>query len=504
MNQADRKSIGPYLVRRKLADGGMGQIYLAARPGQDDCVLKTIRSSLAEDPRYVEMFLREAKVTALLDHPNVVRIVNYDTEPDGELYLAMEYIEGWDLSQILKRSSALNRLMPCDTALHIAIEVLKGLQYAHEYCDQNGRSMGIVHRDLSPNNILVSRNGDVKITDFGIAKTVLSVTSNPRDLKGKFHYLSPEQIDGAQLDARSDIFTIGIVLYEMIVGRRPFEAESISVLLSKILRGEHEPFPDSPDLPKSMKDIILKAVAKAPEDRFPTAAAMRKNLEMVLGETAGAETTIRDYCIGLFENASSIMADVSDAPLRPNDETHTGFLAREKASPPPPRRINFKMIPRAGLALMLLSALALLIVFRIRPESIKPAEEVISHTPSKTSETASPSPSLENLPITEKTPAQEPRLSNENPAKPGMNEAKKTNPAQQPDQVKDGFLAVGDLAPFAHVYIDGQYKDDTPTKMIALAPGAYKVKLYNPKIKKSALLTVQVEAGEVFPISSWP
>jgi eukaryotic-like serine/threonine-protein kinase len=214
-------AFGQYELIERLAAGGMAELFKARVVGSHGfvkpIVIKRILPHLAADPQFVDMFIDEAKITARLSHPKIVQVMALGTEND-QPFIAMEYVEGMDVLQLLRQTKALGEGVPVELAVHICHEVLDALDYAHQATGAAGAPLGIVHRDISPGNVLVSRRGDVKLADFGIARAVERQQHTATGtLKGKYGYMSPEQIVGADLDGRSDLFSVGIVLAELLM-----------------------------------------------------------------------------------------------------------------------------------------------------------------------------------------------------------------------------------------------------------------------------------------------
>ncbi|RMG16138.1 MAG: hypothetical protein D6729_11375 [Deltaproteobacteria bacterium] len=279
--------LGRYRMGRRIAVGGMAEIFLGRMEGaagfQKEVVLKRILPHLAEDREFVEMFRDEARLAARLSHVNIAQVFDFDEE-DGVLFLAMEYVHGKDLRrvQVAARDAGL-RITPM-RATHIAREVARGLAHAHGLRADDGTPLGIVHRDISPQNILVSFAGEVKITDFGIAKAAQrsSVTAEGI-IKGKSGYMSPEQAAGRTVDARTDVFALGIVLWELLTGRALFTgATDIEILHAVQSRAVPPPSSIHPDVPAELDAVVLRALERDPAARFPTAAEMESALADVL------------------------------------------------------------------------------------------------------------------------------------------------------------------------------------------------------------------------------
>jgi len=281
----DAREFGKYELVAKLAAGGMAITYRARLKGAagvtKPVVIKQILPHFADDPEFVEMFVSEARVAAGLTHSNIAQVFDFG-EIDGQYFLAMEFVHGQPLSKLLRRVQRAGLgAMPLPLALHIASQIADGLDYAHRHLSDDGQPMGLVHRDVSPDNVLVSYEGQIKVIDFGIAKatSLVEARTSPGTLKGKYPYFSTEQAQGRQdLDARSDIFAVGVVLYEMLCGRRPYEGELVAVL-PRILAGDY-PAPSSlnPAVTPELEEVIYTAMALDREQRYPTAQAFAEAL----------------------------------------------------------------------------------------------------------------------------------------------------------------------------------------------------------------------------------
>ncbi|NVJ01099.1 protein kinase [Myxococcus sp. AM009] len=272
--------IGKYVVRRKLAEGGMAEIYLCTARGAEgfekEVVIKRVRAFLASDPEFVGMFIAEARLASRLNHANVVQIFDFDKHEDT-YYLAMEYVRGCSLWELRKRGKELMEPVPPMLVAHIGAEVARGLHYAHRV-RVNGQPLDLVHRDVTPHNVLLSFDGAVKLTDFGIAKAGNKLTQ-PGVLKGKFAYMSPEQARGEAVDARTDIFALGVVLWEMLTGGRLFDGDSeVAVLRAVQLSTIPPPARLNPDVPADLDAAVVRALDRDPALRFQTAAEFERAL----------------------------------------------------------------------------------------------------------------------------------------------------------------------------------------------------------------------------------
>jgi len=270
-------------VLGRLAVGGMAELYLArtthANGRREVVVLKRILPHLSEDPEFVRMFRDEAFLAATLDHPNIVHV--HDIGQDGEDYFfTMEYVHGENVRTIIKAAQKLEVDLPLQHVIQIALGVCDGLHYAHEQVDEDGSPLRIVHRDVSPTNILVSFGGEVKIVDFGIAKAAAAThVTQAGMLKGKASYMSPEQCRAEHVDRRSDVFAIGILVYEMTTLTRLFRGDNELAVLHQILTGSVEPPSTRVDhYPPDLERIVMKALAQRPADRYATALAMHEDL----------------------------------------------------------------------------------------------------------------------------------------------------------------------------------------------------------------------------------
>lgn len=274
---------GKYLLLRKIASGGMGQVFLALERGagfERLVVIKLILPHLAEDEEFLSMFLDEARLVARLAHPNLITILDL-TEIDGRHCLAMEYVQGDDVRRLEKFARTEGKPLPEGLALRIVAEAAAGLHYAHQARDQQGRPLQLVHRDVSPQNILVGFDGGVKVIDFGVAKAMGSASHTATGvLKGKYPYMSPEQANGLAVDARSDLFSLGVVLWELLTGRRLFKGES-DLMTLRLVRDCQVPLPSqlNPKLSPGVDALVLKALAPTPEGRFPDCGAFRLVIE---------------------------------------------------------------------------------------------------------------------------------------------------------------------------------------------------------------------------------
>jgi serine/threonine protein kinase len=277
-------NLGRYHILKHLASGGMAELYLARATGIEGferyVVVKKILGDHAKDSRFVKMFLDEARLAAQLHHQNIAQV--YDCGQDGgTYYFAMEYVHGENVRDVLKKIASLRKQIPLEHALTMVAGAAAGLHHAHERRGADRQPLGIVHRDVSPSNLLVAYDGAVKVVDFGIAKAASRMTeTRSGTLKGKIAYMSPEQCLGKSLDRRSDVFALGIVMYELTTVSRLFKGDNDYITMNRIVTGDiAPPSKKRPDYPPGLEAIVMKALALDPADRYQTAAEMLEAIE---------------------------------------------------------------------------------------------------------------------------------------------------------------------------------------------------------------------------------
>jgi serine/threonine-protein kinase len=339
-------AFGRYELLKKLASGGMGQVFLARRKGvgfEKLVVLKRILPHLVEDDDFLTMFLDEARIAARLNHPNIVQIFDVEAEV-GQHLVVMEYVPGEDVRRLEKKARAAGQPLPLGAVLRIVADAAAGLDHAHKARDEQGQPLHIVHRDISPQNILVGFDGAVKLIDFGVAKAAgRAQQTDTGVLKGKFPYMSPEQADGLDVDARSDVFALGIVLWELLCDQRLFKGES-DPMSQRLVRACQVPPPSRvlSLVPPALDAIVLKALAKNPDDRFPDAQAMREQIEQYCLEAhvPASSAHLASYLKKLYAERIAELADPSKLDELDVGTELEGFGARRKATPPPGRGVR--------------------------------------------------------------------------------------------------------------------------------------------------------------------
>lgn len=277
------ETLGNYKILRKIGSGGMADVYLAsfvAASGFEKRVaLKVMKSEFASNQEFVQSFIEEAKLAALMDHQNIVPVKELGNMK-GVHFIVMDYMNARTLLDLFKRATAEHDISP-PLAAHIVSCVCAGIHYAHVQSDLEGQPLRLIHRDLSPQNVLISMEGVVKITDFGVAKAMTNlIKTHPGVVKGKINYMSPEQIAGLELDQRSDIFSIGILLYEMVCRQPAFDGDGQIIVMQKIKTADYKrPKSVDPEIPDEYASVIEKSMSQDPKDRYQTAEEMQLVLE---------------------------------------------------------------------------------------------------------------------------------------------------------------------------------------------------------------------------------
>ncbi len=315
--RAARLVFGPYRLLERVAVGGMAEVFRAKRSGVEGfekvVAVKRILPHLSDNKEFVDMFVDEAKMVAGLAHPNIVQIFDLG-RLDDSYFIAMEYVHGRDLRTIQKRARERDQRIPLDLGALVVSKVCAALEYAHRKKDDRGRPMLLVHRDVSPQNILITYEGDVKLTDFGIAKAASKASITGRgSLRGKLLYMSPEQASGEPTDRRADLFALGIVFYELMTGQRPFGAGSERSLLDSVRECRvTPPRAVNPRIPERIEAVVMKALERDPDHRYQDAGEMSRDLDRVLYERqVGAPELAR-----LME----VLFDLHEREEQPTDE----------------------------------------------------------------------------------------------------------------------------------------------------------------------------------------
>ena len=395
-------TLARYQVLGRLATGGMAEVWLARSVGiagfEKLVVLKTILPQLAQNPQFVTMFVNEARLAAMLSHPNCVQI--FDLGQEGEcLYIAMEYLEGFSLARVLRRSRVMGVPISEPIVSRIIMDSASGLDYAHRLKDREGHHVGLVHRDVSPDNLLVGFSGQVKVVDFGIAKArspaLLGSVTTAGTVKGKHGYIAPEYLLGQPLDGRADVFALGVVLYRALTGKRPFSGPTdAAISLAVVQDTPRDPLELLPTLNPALATVVMMALEKDPAARFESARAMRQAIEVAVVHAAENEE----------------VADLMNVLWPPGDEERVALSAlasgtHEQTSSPALRAVVSGTYPSLATPLGQVAPAALLQTVSLPPppallEETRPApQHTVNHAPSPSLlAAASRDPSSKSLP----------------------------------------------------------------------------------------------------------
>jgi serine/threonine protein kinase len=552
-----RFSLGKYEVVKYLAQGGMAEVFLARVTGllgfSKPVVIKRILPHYAKRADFIHMFLDEARIAMHLQHPNIVQ--TYDVGvAQGSYFIAMEYLHGETVREIMSKLAEEQRRLPIEHAVHIAISIATALHHAHERVEA-GRPLGIVHRDVTPQNAMVTFDGTVKLLDFGIAKAA-DRTSETRagTLKGKLPYMSPEQCRGEELDRRSDVFSLGIMLYEMTLGRRLFRGVSDFQILKQIVEGEvTRPIELDPSYPPQLEEVVLRALQKPREDRYQSARELLVDLEaFALGERLKTTATaLADFVGVLFHDkveawrhaaaAGSSLSEhlqslpgeeggddlsleievgsarpsvpaglVNEPPLEgphipvtpplalleftnPGSPSAIRASSEPKPAPTPPASKRSPWLTIGG-AVVLIAVGAGLATLRTPSPSPSPSPSLSPPPPPPPS--PSPPPSLSPSPSPSSSPSPSPSPSLSAPASPKHRPhhlAHASAPAK-PAPTGEGTLVLA-TTPWCNVTIDKQDRGQTPLTT-KLAAGPHTLVLTNAEFKVKRSLTITIEPNQ--------
>jgi serine/threonine protein kinase len=322
----DPVAFGKYFLLGLIARGGMAEVYRAreqANPTKRLLAVKVMRPQLAREARFIDMFHREGKLAMMLRNRCIVETMEIG-QTDNRHYIAMEYVPGRDLTQVLRRCQETQQRIPVPHAVYIAARIAEGLHFAHTLAGPDGRPLNIVNRDVSPSNVRLSYDGDVKLLDFGIAQALMKFTSEIGILKGKFSYMSPEQIRGMPLDARTDVFSAGIILHEMLTTEKLFRGDTEFALMEKVRKAEVPP-PSGFNrrVTPELDAISLKALARDVADRYQTAAQLAADLDALIAGYRFDPKELRQFMRQLFRKEYAKELEETQTAL----EAQPGFSA---------------------------------------------------------------------------------------------------------------------------------------------------------------------------------
>ena len=302
---------GRYVLLDRIGEGGMAEVYRAIMPGAEGFrrtfVIKKILPKFNQSASFVDMFVKEARIVALLNHPSIVQVYDFGSV-DGQYFLAMEYLRGHDVMAILRRVREMKRLFPIPVAVFVAHEVAGALAYAHTLAGADGEPLGIVHRDISPSNVMCLREGGVKLLDFGIASAASEVSTertDPASFKGKLRYMAPERLRNEMFDARSDLYSLGVMFWELLTCRRLFRGASDKEILTNAL-DMPIPVPSAlrPEVPASLDAIVMRMLERDPTKRYESGSQLADELEDVLHKTKFKSRHLPRLLVDLFGSGS--------------------------------------------------------------------------------------------------------------------------------------------------------------------------------------------------------
>jgi len=485
----------------------MAEIYLCSVRGPEGfekkIVVKRIRALLAKDPDFVQMFIAEARLASLLNHPNIVQIFDFDKDDDS-YYLAMEYVRGQSLWSVHKRARELMIPIPTTLVAHLGAEVARGLHYVHRLSEK-GQWLGLVHRDVTPHNVLLSYDGAVKLTDFGIAKAGTGLSA-PGRLKGKFAYMSPEQARGEAVDARSDVFALGIVLWELLTGGRLFDGDGDLAILRSV---QHSIIPPparlNPEVPSALDGAVTKALQRDPAMRYQTAQELERVLmEHVFTQAKGLEDTdVSGFLKQLFASSRELKTSEATSAATGTQGPSRSDPAQKKtqtASARSPGRRSHRNSRRlwrwvflSGMAMLLISTPALVLHLQPRGRS------AIGVATASAPEPKTPSPEVMPAPSPRSEPQPEPRTPRhgdlphggfelpELPQRAGV----RPRAAAQPRPPPSGTLVL-QVTPWAQVYIDGQSRGEvTGVRRFKLPSGKHRLEFKHPRAMEERTISLK-------------
>ncbi|MHB1845844.1 MAG: protein kinase domain-containing protein [Deltaproteobacteria bacterium] len=514
--------VGRYTLLGKIANGGMAEVFLARQDGLQGfskiVVIKKIHPHLAGDQAFIQMFFDEARLAARINHPNVVTILELGEDPSSQtFYIAMEHIDGCNLKRLAHTVAQKKQRIPHAFCARIVADACAGLDFAHEIKGDDRKPLGIVHRDVSPENVIVTYSGQVKVVDFGIAKaSAVEGSTRTGQLKGKLAYMPPEQLMGQPLDRRADVWALGVTLYWMCSGRRPFRGQSEGELVQQTLNVEPPPLSELvPGLPQELGRIVGKTLAKDRSARYDGCRSLRQDLERwiaVAGQPAST-AALGDYMNEQFPESTDpdrdlIRALLSGEIAHQMTPSQTDFgqtsssrrrLAQlaggEQTAAGSPRSLRARWVP-ATIALGAIAAVtlvgALLLRRPVAPVVSGPARLAVA--PVALAQAASaPAPAALPPPPPVPTPQ---ATSHPHHHHVGSRTSSRSPSASSPNPpVSPGRLALRVL-PWAAIYLDGERVGTTPCQPLVVAAGHHALRLVNDEIHARRDLSVEVRPGE--------
>ncbi|HUB07445.1 MAG TPA: serine/threonine-protein kinase [Myxococcales bacterium] len=545
--------LGRYTLLGKLATGGMAEVFLARQDGPQGfaktVVIKKILPHFVTDAQFVQMFLNEARLAALINHPNVVSIYELGEDPAQETYfMAMEYIDGCNLKRLAQGASEQKKAISPALAARVIADAASGLDFAHNLKGEGQRPLNIVHRDISPENILITYSGLVKVVDFGIAKAAYSDTkTRTGQIKGKVSYMSPEQVLGTNIDRRADVWALGVTLHWLLAGTRPFRGENEAQVINQILNADPILLPSR--VPADLARIVMRSLSKDVTQRHPTGAALQGDLERWLSQGGQAVTasTVSGYMNDLFPETTDpdrlLTRAILSGELRqmlgqqttPSQSLVGRPLTLAKtvtgSRAPKPSAVRRWAIGAVVLAICLAGGIGAWAYRTTEETPVTPVETAQPSLPSPPTPGTEPTV-LPPVPVIEPKvaaapapPAAEPAHAERPPRERAEREraerrrkgakrlvasaastvpaAHPAAPAPAPAEPPPEEAPVGPpgrvvirVLPWASVYVDGRMVGTTPFEPIELRPGKHKVELRNDELNSTRTLWIDVKSGE--------
>jgi serine/threonine-protein kinase len=490
------RSFGPYTLKRQIAAGGMAELYLGETRGPGGffkpIVVKMIRAELGADPRFVAMFTEEAKTLAAFVHGNIVPIFDFG-QIEGRPYLVMEFIDGVDAETMLETCRVEGIALPPEIAVWSGIGVASALHYAHSARDAGGRPLRLVHRDVSPNNVLVSRAGEVKLCDFGIAFSAAQRSGDEAGLvRGKLHYMSPEQAAGEAVDRRSDVFSLGVTLYELLLGRHPVAGGArVDVLRCLAERRGYLPIADAaPWLDPRLAAVVDKTVEFDPERRYQTAEEVRQELTQLLHERyrTFSPSRVSDLVAQLQDRLTRPALDGDRAAARAelaSFASEVRSVSVAAASAPSAKRGRRRALLVAAALAVLAGAIAgaVLLYPGGEPNGTPPPVDAGARADAGAPRVVGPEPPPVVPPATPRADA--------------GTDAGEVNNGAVPDKPRGyGFLEAN-ASPWANIRVDGRPRGDTPLKQpLKLPAGRHHAEFSNPDFPKKVQRWFVIKPGQ--------
>jgi serine/threonine protein kinase len=498
------EKFGQYIFLEKVGSGGMAELFKAKKRGLEGfervLAIKRILPHLSLDEEFIKMFIDEAKLAALLSNKNIVQIYDFG-KIESNYFIVMEYIRGKDLKTILKINKETDTKFPVVLTTFIAREVASALSYAHKLRDSKGDKLNIIHRDISPQNILISYDGEVKVVDFGIAKASAHTKTATGVLKGKLSYMSPEQAWGRIIDHRSDIFSLGIVMYEMLTGERLFKGDTELNTLEKVREAKIELLPTSlnAEIPLEIEEITLKALTKEISGRYQDASDMAAELAEFLRKISPVEpeSALKQFMHKLFaveieeecrtdameETISTDFNEYSEVPS-PDDYRVPEVETPVNLAPTPQKKQKNYLFALITLS-VLGGIIILIIIFSQRTKEEKQAFNVPLSS-QHDQESRQTDVSIDKI-LKEK----------DNVKRKGINDKR---PAIQATAAEYEAIMIINAIPWANIYLDGKPYGTTPKTVKDLKGGTYSVRLENPNFPPWEK-TVKIAEGKTIKVS---